>query len=95
MSLFADTSSLYATMVRTESQHLQCRRIFVLSRFEDKSYSEIAEELSISVNTVKTQIGRAVERLRFELKDYLIMDAILFYSFVYSSAFDKIIHAVA
>ena len=42
----------------------QCREIFMLSRFEFLSYSEIAEKLNISVNTVKTQIKRALAKLR-------------------------------
>ena len=49
----------------------KCREIFCLQRFEDLSYAEIAEKLNISVNTVKTQITRATQKLRENLKDYL------------------------
>jgi RNA polymerase sigma-70 factor, ECF subfamily len=49
----------------------RCREIFILSRYELLSYIEISEKLNISVNTVKTQITRALESLRFSLKDYL------------------------
>ena len=42
----------------------QCRKIFRMSRFEMLSYEEIARKLCISVNTVKTQIRRALEKLR-------------------------------
>lgn len=42
----------------------QCRRIFQLSRFEKLHHDQIAELLGISVNTVKTQISRALEKLR-------------------------------
>ncbi len=49
----------------------QCRKIFELSRFEDKSYNEIAEELNITINTVKTQIKIALKRLRENLKEFL------------------------
>lgn len=35
---------------------LECRRVFYKSRFEQKKYEEIAEELGISVNTVKYHI---------------------------------------
>lgn len=48
-----------------------CREIFLLSRSNDLSYSEIAEKLGISVNTVKTQMKIAIARLRETLKDYL------------------------
>lgn len=40
------------------------RVIFMLSRYERMSYKEIAETLEISVNTVETQISRALHELR-------------------------------
>jgi RNA polymerase sigma-70 factor, ECF subfamily len=49
----------------------KCKEIFILSRYELLSYSEISEKLNISVNTVKTQISRALDYLRTSLKDYL------------------------
>ncbi|KAA3638420.1 MAG: RNA polymerase sigma-70 factor [Bacteroidetes bacterium] len=42
----------------------RCRMVFVLSRFEEKSYKEIAEELDISVKTVENQISKALKHLR-------------------------------
>ncbi|MBE3094035.1 MAG: RNA polymerase sigma-70 factor [Actinobacteria bacterium] len=50
-----------------------CRKIFILSRNEDMKYSDIADKLGISVNTVKTQMKIALARLRENLKDYLII----------------------
>lgn len=55
----------------TEALPPQCRSIFLLSRVEEMSYSQIAEILQISENTVKTQIKTALLRLRSALKDYL------------------------
>ena len=49
----------------------RCRVIFVLSRFEGKKYAEIAGKLNISVKTVETQMSKALEILRDNLKDYL------------------------
>jgi RNA polymerase sigma-70 factor (ECF subfamily) len=49
----------------------QCRKIFVMSRLEGIKHEKIAHELGISINTVRTQIRRALEKLRIELKDYL------------------------
>jgi RNA polymerase sigma-70 factor (ECF subfamily) len=49
----------------------QCREIFLLSRFDLLTYQEISEKLNISVNTVKTQISRALDQLRGSLKKYL------------------------
>lgn len=48
------------------------REVFSLSRFEDKSYSEIAEALGISENTVKYHIKSSLAFLRDELKGYLL-----------------------
>lgn len=48
----------------------QCREIFLLNRNEDLSYPQIASKLNISVNTVKTQIMRALEKLREAYKKF-------------------------
>ncbi len=50
----------------------QCRNIYFLSRFENLSYPEIARRLGITVGTVKTQMSRAFQKFRNELKDYLL-----------------------
>ena len=49
----------------------RCREIFVLSRFEGKKYTEIADHFNISVKTVETQMSKALLVLRDNLKDYL------------------------
>lgn len=49
----------------------KCKTIFVLSRFEELKYKEIAEYLGISVNTVENQMSIALKRLREELSIYL------------------------
>ena len=46
----------------------RCRIIFVLSRFEEKSYKEIAAELDISIKTVENQISKALKILRKALR---------------------------
>ena len=45
-----------------------CRRVFLLSRYEEKSYKEIGEMLKISVNTVEKHIGKALKALRKALE---------------------------
>ncbi len=50
----------------------RCRQIFLLSRDKGLQYEEIAKNLKISVNTVKTQMKIALARLREELKEYLL-----------------------
>ena len=54
------------------------REIFRLSRFEKLSYREIAEKLDISENTVDTQIRHALNSLRIQLTEYLILILSLF-----------------
>lgn len=49
----------------------QCRIVFQLSRFEELKYSEIADQLGISVKTVENQMGKALKIMREQLKDYL------------------------
>lgn len=45
----------------------QCRRIYLMKRYDDLKYSEIAEVLNISINTVKTQMRRALKSLHKSL----------------------------
>jgi len=42
----------------------QCKEIFKLSRYEGYSHKKIAEKLQLSENTVKTQIYRALNKIR-------------------------------
>ena len=54
-----------------ESMPPRCKEIFKLSRQQQLSYAEIANELSISASTVETQIVKALRILRTELKEYI------------------------
>ena len=45
----------------------QTRHIFIMSRFQNKSNKEIAEQLNIAETTVKTQVQRAYRMLRERL----------------------------
>jgi RNA polymerase sigma-70 factor (ECF subfamily) len=49
----------------------QCRKIFIMSRIDGLKHEKIAQELGVSINTVRTQIHRALKKLRIELKDFL------------------------
>jgi RNA polymerase sigma-70 factor (ECF subfamily) len=49
----------------------RCQAIFQLSRFENKTYQEIADQLDISIKTVENQMGKALKILREQLGDYL------------------------
>lgn len=56
----------------------KCRRIFIESKINNKRNYEIADEMGLSVQTVKNQIMIAVRKLREELKDYLPLLIFLF-----------------
>ena len=57
-------AKLYSTLEKLPEQR---RRILELAVFESFTYAQIAENLNISVNTVKTQMGRAYRFLKEEL----------------------------
>ncbi len=48
-----------------------CKAIFVLSRYEDMSYREIAESMQISPKTVENQMGKALKLMRDYLSIYV------------------------
>ena len=53
----------------------QCRIVFVMNCIDGKKYKDIAEELNISVNTVKTHLSKAYRKFREKLDDraYLLL----------------------
>ncbi|MDB5264421.1 MAG: polymerase, sigma-24 subunit, subfamily [Adhaeribacter sp.] len=51
----------------------QCRKIFLMNRFENKKYSEIAEELQLSPRTIEVQIRKARHFLRTILIKYKVL----------------------
>jgi len=48
----------------------KARMVFLLSRFEQLSYREIAEKLGISIKTVENHISKSLKLLRIHLKPY-------------------------
>lgn len=49
----------------------QTKKVFMMSRYEQKSGKEIAEALGLTVKGVDYHIGKALKALRVSLKDYL------------------------
>ena len=45
----------------------KCQQVLVALCFNEKKYKEVAEDMQVSVNTVKTQLVRALKLLREEL----------------------------
>ncbi len=57
----------------------RCKEIFVLSRYDGKKNSEIAELLGISVKSVEAQITKALKIFKNGLIDYLPLVAYLLF----------------
>lgn len=55
----------------------QCRRTFLMSRFEQKAYKEIAAEMGISVKAVEANISRALSALRKMLRNEFVVALLL------------------
>lgn len=51
----------------------KCRRVFELNRFEGLKYSEIAQQLGISVKTVENHMSKALKILREKLIYYMTL----------------------
>jgi RNA polymerase sigma-70 factor (ECF subfamily) len=56
----------------------QCKKVFMLSRFEGMKNREIADELNISVKAVEGNITRGLKIFKTALKDYLSLVAYIF-----------------
>jgi len=57
----------------------KCKEIFILNRYENLKYQEIAQKLDISIKTVEAQISKALKIFREHLKDYVILLLILLF----------------
>ena len=65
---YFDDQKRYATLYKAlKKLPEQCRKILEMAIYDSKTYNEIAEELNISKNTVKTQMGRAYKFLKEKL----------------------------
>ena len=77
-NLKADSICIYEeTLARVkllvDSMPPQCKKIFLLSRFESKGNKEIAEELNLSLKTIEAHMGKALGIMRKGLKDYITL----------------------
>ncbi len=60
---------LQASMQAIEALPEKVRRAFILNRFEEKSYREIAEIMQVSQSSVEKYVIRALKSLRAAVKD--------------------------
>ena len=60
-----------------ETLPLKCRRVFELSCLDGVKYKDIAEDLQISINTVKSQRNRAIQLLKQHLNGYPFFQILL------------------
>lgn len=49
----------------------RCKTVFMMSRFEEMSYQEIADSLDVTVKAVEKQMSKALQILRESLKMYV------------------------
>lgn len=59
----------------------KCREIFMMNRYENFKYQEIADKLHISVKTVETQMSKALQHMRIRLAEYMTIIVVLVINF--------------
>ena len=58
-------------MEAIDNMPAQQKKVFSMNRFDGKKYREIADDLDISITTVKSHMSSALEYLREQLKEFL------------------------
>jgi RNA polymerase sigma-70 factor (ECF subfamily) len=65
---FEELKVLIASVIGKMPENI--RKVFMMSRYEDKKYKEIAQQLNISIKTVESRITKALIILRKAFDDY-------------------------
>lgn len=55
------------------------RQIFVLNRYQGLSYKDIAEKMGLSTKTIEFHVSKALNQLRFSLRDFIYLFPLLLY----------------
>lgn len=84
--------SFFENVVRTETFNQleaaiktlpgQCKKVFIKHYFEEKSFSEIASEMNLSISTVKNQRLRGIKLLRNKLAPVTTIAFMLLYLYL-------------
>lgn len=74
---YNDTRQTLQSGVNTLPQKM--KQIFHLSKMEDYTIDEIADQLNLSRQTVKNQLGTAIKRLRLSLSSFLTLLPVLIF----------------
>jgi len=62
-----DDSKIDLLVKAVKNLPVKCQQVLVAICFNEKKYKDVAEEMQVSVNTVKTQLARALKLLRENL----------------------------
>ena len=62
------------------------RQAFLMHRFQNKTYKEIAEELGVSPKTIDYRIQQSLKLLKIALKDYFYI-AIMLYPYMHNNPY--------
>jgi RNA polymerase sigma-70 factor, ECF subfamily len=57
----------------------KCREIFIMNRYEQLKYHEIAQKLDISQKTVESHMSKALQHMRVSLAEYIPMLLFIMY----------------
>ncbi|HOY32403.1 MAG TPA: RNA polymerase sigma-70 factor [Bacteroidales bacterium] len=57
----------------------KCREIFIMNRFGQMKYQEIANKLQISIKTVEAQMSKALQHMRIRLHDFIMLLLLILY----------------
>ncbi len=60
----------------------KCREVFVLNRYKNLKYQEIADRLQVSVKTVEAQMSKALQHMRIRLAEYVTVLLLIVLSFL-------------
>lgn len=69
-------ASLNHTLAKIPARYAEA---FRMSRLQTLNYEEIAQQLGVSVRTVEERISKALNLLREELKDFLVLILMIFH----------------